>query len=76
MRETWYVLADGAPGDPALIGTGADGVLVHVDGRRVAYGPHGPRSRSVDADEERSRYKSRELKPEAPKSGYKTRKAY
>lgn len=75
MRETWYVLEDGSAGDPALIGTGEDGRLVHEDGRKVAYGPHGPKSRSIDPDEERGTMTAREAKPETPKRGYKTRKA-
>jgi hypothetical protein len=48
MRETWYVLEDGASGDPREVAPGKDGMLVHRDGRKVAYAPHGPRSRSVD----------------------------
>lgn len=76
MRETWYVLEDGAAGDPAMIRPGKDGVLTHKDGRKVAYGPHGPRSAGVDPEAERAAYASREMKPEAPKGGgYKTRQA-
>lgn len=48
MRETWYVMEDGSAGDPRAIAPGKDGRLVHKDGRKVAYAPHGPRSRSVD----------------------------
>jgi len=75
MRETWYVLEDGTPGDPAMIVTNDDGSLAHQDGRRVAYGPHGPRSSGVDAEAERATYSTRELKPETPKRTYKTRQA-
>lgn len=76
MNETWYVMTDGTSGDPALIGTTEDGLLVHEDGRRVAYGPHGPLSRGcVDVDAERAAYQSRELRPEQPRRGYKTRGA-
>lgn len=75
MRETWYVLEDGSPGDPAMIGHGPDDLLVHADGRRVAYGPHGPRSIGVDPEVERAGYPTREMKPETPKRGYKTRQA-
>lgn len=75
MRETWYVLEDGAPGDPALIAPGEDGLLAHRDGRRVAYGPHGPRSAGVDAEAERVAYQTREMRPEAPGPTYKTRRA-
>lgn len=73
MRETWYVLEDGSPGDPDMIGIGADGRYVHRDGRRVAYGPHGPMSRSVDAEVERAGYATREMTPERPRGTYKTR---
>ncbi len=48
MRETWYVMEDGSAGDPRAITPGKDGRLAHKDGRKVAYAPHGPRSRSVD----------------------------
>jgi len=54
-RQTWYVMADGTFGDPREISAGADGKLRHKDGRAVAYAPHGPRSRSVDVDVERSK---------------------
>lgn len=88
MRETWYVLEDGSAGDPAEIAPGKDGKLAHKDGRAVAYGPHGPRSRGVDADAERkkatpkppsakpaAKAKPRDMKPEAPAGGYKTRES-
>lgn len=48
MRETWYVLEGGDLGDPHEIGVGDDGVLRHLSGVAVAYGPHGPRSTGVD----------------------------
>lgn len=54
-RETWYVMEDGSAGDPREIAPGDDGVLRHKDGRAVAYAPHGPRSRGVDADAERAK---------------------
>lgn len=74
MTETWYILETGELGDPALIGHDEKGVLRHEDGRAVAYGPHGPRSRGcVDADAERA--KGKEMKPEEPKRGYKTRES-
>lgn len=54
--ETWYVMEDGSVGDPAEIVLSDDGRLVHADGRKVAYGPHGPRSRGgVDAAAEREK---------------------
>lgn len=72
--ETWYILADGSLGDPAKIGIGSDGLLRHDDGRAVAYGPHGPLSRGgIDAEAERGKSKTREIKPEQPKRAYKTR---
>lgn len=74
MQETWYVLENGRAADPAEVKM-IDGRLVHADGPVAMRNPSTPMSRSVDADEERSRYKTREAKPEAPKSGYKTRKA-
>jgi hypothetical protein len=53
--ETWYVLESGEVGDPHEIEPDDKGVLRHKDGRAVAYAPHGPRSRSVDADAERAK---------------------
>jgi len=53
--ETWYVLEDGAAGDPREISADAAGVLRHKDGRAVEYRPHGPRSRSIDPDVERAK---------------------
>lgn len=72
MVETWYILETGELGDPAKIGHDDNGTLRHEDGRAVAYGPHGPRSRGgVDAAAERAK----EMKPEEPKRGYKTRES-
>ncbi|MCO5071133.1 MAG: hypothetical protein M9944_08005 [Rhizobiaceae bacterium] len=99
MRETWYVMEDGSTGDPSDIAPGKDGKLVHKDGRKVAYAPHGPRTRGVDADAERAKatapkqkpaeshtggsgpgkaskaapVEAKDVKPEEPKGGYKTR---
>ncbi len=91
MIETWYILEDGAPGDPNEIGPDDAGVLRHKDGRAVGYGPHGPLSRSVDADALRSEKKpapksaepdeaepepvKKEAEPEKPKRTYKTRES-
>lgn len=56
MTETWYILEDGSLGDPHEIAPDDSGVLRHRDGRAVAYGPHGPRSRGcVDAPAERKK---------------------
>lgn len=68
MPETWYVLQDGTPGDPAQIGPDSAGVLRHASGKAVAIGPHGPRSRSMsDAEIEAVRAAppaaDREMKP-------------
>lgn len=65
--ETWYVMEDGSVGDPRWISYGADGKLVHNDGRKVAYAPHGPRSRGVDTGE------VKDMKPAPAKSAYVTR---
>lgn len=75
MRETWYVLENGRAVDPADVET-VDGRLLHKDGP-IAMRPDGvtPMSRSVEPDEERDAYTTREMKPEAPKRAYKTRKA-
>ena len=69
--ETWYVLEDGTYADPSDVVPGDDGVLRHKDGAAVAYGPHGPRSRGMSADDiEAARpkakrtYKTREMKAE------------
>lgn len=88
MSETWYVMEDGSVGDPHKIALDKKGVLRHEDGRAVAYGPHGPRSRGcVDAVAERAKAKAKpaaentadvvgkDEKPEAPKRGYKTRES-
>ena len=74
MRETWLVNEAGVSVDPNETWTDETGRLMHKSGPIAMRNPSTPMSRSVDADEERSRYKSRELKPEAPKSGYKTRR--
>jgi hypothetical protein len=50
--ETWYISEDGTALDPREVAPGKDGMLVHKDGRKVAYAPHGPRSRSVDPRKE------------------------
>jgi hypothetical protein len=73
MFETWYVMEDGSCGDPREIKRDADGKLVHRDGRKVAYAPHGPRSRSVDAEAERGA--SKNMRPQQTGKGYLTRES-
>lgn len=91
MNETWYVLDDGSAGDPRDVAPGKDGMLVHKDGRKVAYRPDGitPRSRSIDVSAERMKAapepkaeaskakatEARDLKADKPKGGYTTRES-
>jgi len=63
MLETWYVLEDNSVGDPREIALDKTGKLRHRDGRSVDYAPHGPRSRSVDADAERAKGVAPKAKP-------------
>jgi len=83
MRETWYVLEDGSYADPAEVGHDDAGTLRHKSGVAVAYGPHGPRSRSMSPDEmaaarvkpalaDLKAPKHREMKAK-PGAGYETR---
>lgn len=77
MLVTWYVLENGMAADPCDVAPGADGVLRHKSGVAVAYGPHGPRSRGMSAEEvaaarEAPRAQDREMKAE-PRAKYKTR---
>lgn len=73
-RETWYILEDGSVADPNEVAPGSDGVLRHKSGIAVAMRRHDcPSSRSLDADAERAKSKTRDMKPEQPKRGYKTR---
>lgn len=62
--ETWYVLEDGTSAPPRDVMTDDKGRLVHRDGRKVDYAPHGPRARSVDPEREANR----NLKPDATPS--------
>ena len=76
MSEVWYVMTDGSVGAPVEISAGPDGVLRHADGREVAYKPHGPRARMVDAAAERARMAkpaAKEVKPAATTGTYRTR---
>jgi hypothetical protein len=74
MRETWYVLDDGSVADPREVAPDKNGVLRHKNGAAVAMRGDVPSSRSVDPEEEKSKSKkTRDMQPEEPKRGYKTR---
>lgn len=77
MRETWYVIEDGSSVDPNEVAPDDKGVLRHKGGAAVAMRGSGPRTRGVDADEERAKakasVKTADVKPEEAKRGYKTR---
>lgn len=73
MRETWYVLEDGNFADPNETKIDDTGRLVHKSGIAVAMRGQVPSTRGVDPEEERA--KSKELKPESGKRGYKTRES-
>ena len=74
MTETWYVMEDDTVGNPLDIAPDKDGVLRHKDGRAVAMGAYGPRSRGVDPEEERKKVEvTREMDAEKPKRKYTTR---
>lgn len=80
MRETWYVLAGGGVADPRDVVTEPDGTLRHKSGAAIAYGPHGPRARSMAPEEiEAARAErvalpaqDREMRP-AKRAKYETR---
>jgi len=56
MQETWYVLEDGRAADPSEVAPDEAGALRHVSGVAVAMrAPGVPRSRGVDAAEERAK---------------------
>lgn len=56
MRETWYVLEDGALADPNEVAPNDAGRLEHVSGRLVAMRGEVPCSSGVDdADAERAK---------------------
>lgn len=89
MPETWYVMEDGSFGDPREVRLDKDGQLAHKDGRKVAYAPHGPRTRSIDPDRAKAKAQPKarsdepkadeadvkDIKPEEPKRGYRTRES-
>lgn len=68
--ETWYLLEDGTPVPPSDVTPRQDGRLVHSGGALVAQRRDDcPMSSSVDP----TQYRQRELTPETPAPGYKTR---
>jgi hypothetical protein len=77
MQEVWYVLEDGTSVDPSEVAPDEKGVLRHKSGVAVAMrSPGVPRSRGIDnpaAERRKSRDKSKDVKPEEPAVGYKTR---
>jgi hypothetical protein len=83
MRETWYVLEDGAYADPNEVAPDEEGALRHKSGVAVAMRGDAHSSISVDPDEERAKAAAKkdtkaltpekEMKPDAPKRGYQTR---
>jgi hypothetical protein len=72
MRATWYLLEDGTPVDPNDCAFDDAGMLRHVTGIAVAKRGNAYSSRSMSAEEIAT---AREIKPEEPKRGYKTREA-
>ena len=87
MRETWYVLEDGSLADPVEVTVNEAGRLVHSSGVAVEMRNGVPRSRGVDdADAERAKSgdakakaaaeaQAKDMKPDEPKRGYKTRES-
>lgn len=82
------MLENGASADPNEVAPDANGRLVHKSGVPVAVGPHGPRSRGVDAGAERAKAAvlagkmtandasaSLDMKPVQAGKGYKTRES-
>lgn len=72
MPETWYVLEDGRVVSPREVTFDKSGKL-SFKGTLVAMRGDVPSTRSVDPEQERGKHKTRDMKPEAPKSGYRTR---
>lgn len=78
--SAWFILEDGSVGDPSFVSPDKDGKLRHKDGRAVAYGPHGPRSRvpgpaeiATPVSREAVAPEDRELRPHGRGRGYRTR---
>ena len=75
MREIWYVLQNGGIADPRECAPDESGVLRHKSGAAVAMRGQVPSTRRVNPDEEGAQPKSREMKPEEPERGYRTRES-
>lgn len=86
MRETWYVLEDGAVADPNDVAPDEAGALRHKSGIAVALRGAVPHTIGVDdAEAERARQEpvgagggddpQKDMKPEAQRGGYKTRES-
>lgn len=75
MRETWYVLEDGRVASPNDVAPDAGGKLVSKDGVAVAMRGDAYSSRGVDVDEAKAKPATKDVKPEEPKRGYKTRES-
>lgn len=75
MQETWYILENGASGDPNDVSRDTFGRLIHKSGVAVATGPHGYRSRGVDPVAERAKAleAATPAEPKPAKRGYATR---
>ena len=73
MRETWYVLEDGSLADPRDVAPDDQGVLRASSGVAVARRGDAYSSRGVDVDDAPTAAK--DVKPEAPRRGYRTRES-
>lgn len=71
--ETWYVLEDGEVAHPSQIKPDAKDNLKHKDGRMVAMRGEVPSTRGVHPEEHQVKSKNREMKPDKPERGYRTR---
>lgn len=71
MHDTWYILENGNPANPDECAPDDDGVLRHKSGAAVATRGGAYASRGMSPEEIAALGK--DVKPEAPKRGYKTR---
>lgn len=78
MRETWYVLEDGAYADPNEVAPDGMNVLRHKSGIAVAMRGQVPSTRGVNPEEERANVairRAKESEPTRKKGGYATRES-